>query len=406
MPPVDKAKAAGVSARSFLDLQAELAKKQEEFAKNKASGKADAIVGGVKRNDKKLSRWAKANPGVQARAARDAVELEAVSKTTVDDALAVLARKSEKYKKLAKGLDGGFNKKQASELLVDFEQKGIDRYESDSDDVDESLTVPVAPQDDDDPIVEYEDEFGRVRTARRSEIPRHLLPDREKEQEEEEDEYVVHALTCLYMLTFPHNPVNHFPVYEPSRERVEQIRAEYAEENNPLNVHYDATREVRAKGAGFYQFSGDEETRRQQMEELRKAREETERTRAEVGAEDVRPGEVEGMHPGGEASAVPAKSRAMEKRKREIEERRKLLEAKRRKLGGKDGAAASKATPVSGDEQKTPAAPPSAAAADPFAALEALSGNKPEKNRATEPPVNAADAFLAQLEQDIMKSKG
>lgn len=41
----------------------------------------------------------------------------------------------------------------------------------------------------DDPIVEYEDEFGRVRTARRSDIPRHLIPD--KPDEVDSDEYVV-----------------------------------------------------------------------------------------------------------------------------------------------------------------------------------------------------------------------
>lgn len=29
--------------------------------------------------------------------------------------------------------------------------------------------------DQDDPVVEYEDEFGRLRSARRSEVPRHLL---------------------------------------------------------------------------------------------------------------------------------------------------------------------------------------------------------------------------------------
>lgn len=34
----------------------------------------------------------------------------------------------------------------------------------------------------DDPIIEYEDEFGRLRTSRRSEVPRHLLP---KPQDEE-----------------------------------------------------------------------------------------------------------------------------------------------------------------------------------------------------------------------------
>ena len=113
--------------------------------------------------------------------------------------------------------------------------------------------------------------------------------------------------------------MNHFPVYEPSAERVAQIAAEHAEENNPLNIHYDASQEVRAKGAGFYQFSGDEETRRAQMEELKMAREETEKTRQETGAVDVRPGEVEGMKDvSGNGGTVGVKSRAMEKRKREL----------------------------------------------------------------------------------------
>ena len=52
MAPKNKAKAAGVSASSFFDLKAELAKKEEEFAKNKAAGKSAALVGGVKRPDK------------------------------------------------------------------------------------------------------------------------------------------------------------------------------------------------------------------------------------------------------------------------------------------------------------------------------------------------------------------
>lgn len=39
MPPTIKAKAAGVSASSFLDLKSELAKKESEFAKRKALGK-------------------------------------------------------------------------------------------------------------------------------------------------------------------------------------------------------------------------------------------------------------------------------------------------------------------------------------------------------------------------------
>jgi hypothetical protein len=42
----------------------------------------------------------------------------------------------------------------------------------------------------DDPIVEYEDEFGRMRTGRRSEIPRHLL----QSDQNDEEEYVPHSL--------------------------------------------------------------------------------------------------------------------------------------------------------------------------------------------------------------------
>ena len=41
----------------------------------------------------------------------------------------------------------------------------------------------------DDLMVEYEDEFGRIRTARRSEVPRHLARDRSDIQpEQDEDE--------------------------------------------------------------------------------------------------------------------------------------------------------------------------------------------------------------------------
>lgn len=180
------------------------------------------------------------------------------------------------------------------------------------------------------------------------------------------------------------------------------IEAEYAEENNPLDVHYDAAREVRAKGAGFYQFSGDEETRRRQMDELRAAREETARTRQETGAADVRPGEAEGLHEG--AGGAAGKSRAMEKRKRELEERRKMLDAKRRKIGGTAGEAKKAiAAPVVAETK----AEKCQVAADPFAALEAQQSQTKGKGKSkatSNSPVNDADAFLAQLEQDMLKS--
>jgi hypothetical protein len=47
----------------------------------------------------------------------------------------------------------------------------------------------------DDPVIEYEDEFGRMRSAKRSEVPRHLLP---RQQEEEGDDGCV--ILCGYIL--------------------------------------------------------------------------------------------------------------------------------------------------------------------------------------------------------------
>ncbi|GLB40200.1 putative protein with domain of unknown function (DUF4078) [Lyophyllum shimeji] len=393
MAPTNKAKAKGVSASSFLDLKAELAKQEEEFAKSKAAGKANYIVGGVKRPDKKPTVWARQNKGLEARASRD-VELEAVSKPTLESARAVLERKAKIYEKLRKGKTGGLNDKQYDALLVDFDSKGVSEYfESDSDDVDESVEVARPPENEaDDPIVEYEDEFGRIRTARRSEVPRNLAPPPEEERDSDEDVII-------------RNPVNHFPIYVPSAERIAEIAAAQAEENNPLGVHYDASGENRAKGAAFYQFSADEETRRRQMEELKAAREETGKVRQELGAVDVRAGEVEGMRDTGES----ARSRAMEKRKRELEERRKLVEAKRRKVAEAASDDTSKST--SGVTEAPAVAIPDvtmpSTTQDPLAALEAAS-TKParDKGKGKPPPASDADSFLAQLEQDFLRSKG
>ncbi|EJU04864.1 hypothetical protein DACRYDRAFT_98636 [Dacryopinax primogenitus] len=294
------------------------------------------------------------------------VVLEAIARPTIDKAMAALERKAQIYDKLQKGQTGGLSEKEYDMLLVDFDRKAMeDRYESGSgsEDEDESLRVPKAPTEDD-PIVEYEDEFGRVRTARKSEVPRHLAKQDEDEPPEEEfDPYLLRGAETL----------GHFPVFEPSAERVAQI-AESSKETNPAQ-HYDSTYENRARAAGFYQFSKDEEVRKKEMEELKKTREETERRRKEEGVDD----EEEDIGPQPAAVAEPAEvpkpeekqgpvlSKAAEKRKRELEERRQLIEAKRRK--------------VFGDEEMQ------------------------RRNEAAR--FKAADDFLAELEQEILsKGKG
>ena len=200
-----------------------------------------------------------------------------------------------------------------------------------------------------------------------------------------------------------------------------EIAKAFSEENNPLGVHYDASRENRAKGAGFYQFSADEETRKAQMEELKASRDETARTRQELGAEDIKPGEVEGMRDGEAAGSIgTTKSRAMEKRKRELEERRNMIEAKRKKLKLHDSAtsrvntnAASEAPSLSIPsgvqpmEVKESDALQPAMSNDPFAALESqtLSSSVKGKKKAVPAITTETDTFLAGLEQEFLGSR-
>ncbi|KAL1706774.1 hypothetical protein EV121DRAFT_200556 [Schizophyllum commune] len=377
-------KAKSFAASSLLDLKAELAQ-QEADAKTRqaAGGKKEYIAGGVKRPEKKTTAWLRANKGVKSRAERD-LQMEAVDRPTLESSRARLEEKARIYDKLKRGQTAGLDSAHYDALLVDFDAKG---YEAHSDDEDESLTVPRAP-DENDPIVEYVDELGRTRTARKSEVPREFMYQFEEGGEEDSDEDLVIR-----------NPEGFFPTYHPTEERVAQIEKDFAEQTK-VEGHYDARGENRARGAAFYAFSQDEEERKRQMEELKAARDETRTVRQEVGAEEPAVGEVVGMRWDQEAVgdakgkgkakkvAGTEMSKAMEKRKREREERQRMLQAKRRKLRGEPEPEPSPAPasppPVSQLQNSTPA--------DPFAALEAKesSGKRDE-----------ADAFLASLETEL-----
>jgi hypothetical protein len=63
---------------------------------------------------------------VSARAARD-IELEAISRPTLDSARAALERKAKIYDKLKKGQSGGLNEAQYEALLVDVSVSGSHR---------------------------------------------------------------------------------------------------------------------------------------------------------------------------------------------------------------------------------------------------------------------------------------
>lgn len=105
-----------VSSGTFFDLKAEIARQEEEFTKNKAAGKT--LTTGARKPNKKPTVWARSNKGVQDRVSKD-IQLEAISKPTLDSARAALERKAKIYDKLRQGKTGGLNDKQYSALLVD-----------------------------------------------------------------------------------------------------------------------------------------------------------------------------------------------------------------------------------------------------------------------------------------------
>lgn len=139
------------------------------------------------------------------------------------------------------------------------------------------------------------------------------------------------------------------------------------------------------------------------MEELKKVREETEKTREESGAVDLRPGEIEGMV--AEDSIGLKKSRAMEKRKRELEERRKMIDAKRRKKDPASTTSQDAASSALQDKSQLPSQQPTAPN-DPFSILESRAQKEEgQQPRLSSPPSkpSRADEFLAALERDMMK---
>ncbi|KAG8694951.1 hypothetical protein FRC09_009487, partial [Ceratobasidium sp. 395] len=290
--------------------------------------------------------------GVRDRARRDA-ELEEVSKPTLESARATLERKAQIYEKLQRGKGGGLSEKQREALLVDFDDRYDDGSSSDGSGRDESLVVPRPPigepDDPEDPIIEYEDEFGRIRTARRSEVPRDRLPELSMTDVPADDEYVPFSRNDLHyqrhvavQTSYANGRATHFPVFEPTAEKRAEVEQSLAE-SSPF-ARYDASKDNRAAGAGFYQFSADEETRAREMEELKQARVDTVIARAEVEADDQA---LSTAPPGNDGAEKTGRSRAVEKRRKELDERRQMLEAKRRKMlggddtGGADGFLAS-----------------------------------------------------------------
>ncbi|KAI9681955.1 MAG: hypothetical protein M1817_000009 [Caeruleum heppii] len=201
--------------------------------------------------------------------------------------------------------------------LVDFDRKWAEREERKALEEDHRSSAEDNSDDDDDDDddendnenVEYEDEFGRLRTGTSADAAR---AKRLKDQ-------LLHPSTSSIinsdLSARPAPPTNlihgdtiQTAAFNPDQPLAAQIASLAAKRDRsatpPPDVHYDASKEIRSKGVGFYAFSGGKEEREGQMRDLEREREETERGRREV-------------------------RERRERRKREVEERRRVIRERR-----------------------------------------------------------------------------
>lgn len=217
-------------------------------------------------------------------------------------------RKMEEKARLYAAMKRGDVEDEHDRHMVDFDRKWAEKEEQRN-----GAGGDATSSDDDDggeseEEVEFLDEFGRTRKGTRAEAARE---ERRKQQghrlEDESDRYAPRPNAPRKIIFGDTIQADAFNPDEPITAQMEALAEKRDRElTPPPDQHYDAEREVRNKGTGFFQFSRDEEERKAQMEELERERQETEKARAEKGHDERR-----------------------EQRKREIEERRQLIKQKK-----------------------------------------------------------------------------
>ncbi|KAI0120518.1 hypothetical protein F4776DRAFT_632958 [Hypoxylon sp. NC0597] len=199
--------------------------------------------------------------------------------------------------------------------LVDFDRKWAEKHPTDDPNRYSSSGTDSSDDDNNDDgggggsqeLVEYKDEFGRTRRIPRAEA---LRLERRRQRSAlgaaELEGMAAKPTKAPERLIF--GDVIQAAAFNPEDDtlhRMEDLAARRDKEPTPPpDTHFDGGAEIRTKGVGFYQFSREEERRKDEMEALARERENTERVRKE-------------------------REEAREKRRREIEERRKKIGAKR-----------------------------------------------------------------------------
>ncbi|TPX10207.1 uncharacterized protein E0L32_001404 [Thyridium curvatum] len=202
--------------------------------------------------------------------------------------------------------------------LVDFDRKWAERHPGGNKDGDDDggLVSSSSGSDDEDEdednndreIIEYTDEFGRVRTGTAADKLRMERRLQRGEQSLADLERMSARPRAPEALIFG-DAVQTGAFETADAAKMEELAAKRDRSATPPPAtHYEADKEIRTKGVGFYAFSKDEERRQQEMKNLAEERARTEQVRKE-------------------------REEKLEARRAEIEARRREIEARRKEKG-------------------------------------------------------------------------
>ncbi|KAM0721085.1 hypothetical protein Q7P37_003371 [Cladosporium fusiforme] len=193
-------------------------------------------------------------------------------------------RKMEEKARLYAAMKRGDVEDDSERFAVDFDRKWAEKY-GDRESGEEDLTDDDDDEEDegDRELVDYVDEFGRTRQGTRAEAARAARQAR-GQADMAGDKFTARPSAptgVIYGDTIQHEAFN--PDMPIAMQMEELAKKRDKSLTPPPDVHFDATREVRQKGTGFFQFSENAEERKKQMDELERERQETEKVRKERG---------------------------------------------------------------------------------------------------------------------------
>lgn len=275
--PKSKSTAISLSSTSIHALSTEISLARSRLSSTSSLKSAP----GRSRPSKTKSLFAGSNKNVSKRAVKDLADSHG-GKTSEQLGGGIserdLARSRKRLKEKAKLYEamkrGDFND-DAGEGLVDFDRKWAEHPSDEESDNGDGADEEREDDDDGDEIVEYEDEFGRTRKGKKSQVEkdkRREAAAKKAVDEETARDAVPEGLIIGNMIQTSAFTTATFSAVPTSSMLSSALPVE---EEEDLETHYDANREVRTKGVGFYQFSTNSKERAGEMEELLNERKHT-----------------------------------------------------------------------------------------------------------------------------------